>query len=336
MHKTRGNYPMKSILLTSTALVMVAGAAAAEVTFSGSAEAKFNDNGGVATFTTDVDATLNLSQDLDNGMTVSASFDVVDGNGSVFSLKGDNVSLTFGTNNADLNGAAYDAVGDEMSATLGAGEEGLDDGVSASFNLGTATVLVSAADPFDADDIELGLKANAGGFDLGLGLAGDDFVATAAGNAGGLDVTLRVGTLGGSNEWNAEVSYPLGAVTVGASLDSNDTWEITADYAADGVSAGVSFDSNDDYELTAGYSMGDVSVSGGINQDSDFKVVVMYTIMEGLTAEAGMTYAEEVYARVDYDLGGGASLTVSQADAADIDDAEDMAAGTTVALSFSF
>jgi hypothetical protein len=328
---------MKSILLTSTALVMVAGAAAAEVTFSGDASAEYNSNTG---FATDANVTASLSAEMDNGLTVSTSFDLLGGAVGNVSVTGDNVSLTFGLNGADLNGAAFAAYGDG-AGVVGVGEENLDDGVAASFGLGGATIYVSAvydtvADEFSTDDIELGLSTSAGGFDVGLGLADGDFGASASGNAGGLDVTLAVSSIAGANAWDASVSYPMGAVTLGASLDSTDAWEVTADYAADGVSAGVSFDSNDDYELTAGYSMGDVSVSGGINQDSDFKVVVMYTIMEGLTAEAGMTYAEEVYARVDYDLGGGASLTVSQADAADIDDAEDMAAGTTVALSFSF
>lgn len=66
---------MKRILLASTAIVAFAGAAAAEVTFSGDAEFGYNDEFDDGFFW-EVGATLNFSQELDNGLTASVKGDV--------------------------------------------------------------------------------------------------------------------------------------------------------------------------------------------------------------------------------------------------------------------
>ena len=78
---------MKSILLTSTALVMTAGIAAAEVTFSGTAKFGYNDtdhaSGASASEPfSDMDLNIAFSKELDNGYTAAASveLDYADGN----------------------------------------------------------------------------------------------------------------------------------------------------------------------------------------------------------------------------------------------------------------
>ncbi len=120
---------MKRILLTSTALVAFAGAAAAEVTFGGDAELGYNDDFSGGIFWS-FGLTVNGSMELDNGLKASISGDVelvnapevddqgtfdpsddvvINGSGSsafdgndvqiddlVISLSSDNASLTFG------------------------------------------------------------------------------------------------------------------------------------------------------------------------------------------------------------------------------------------------
>lgn len=109
---------MKRILLASTAIVAFAGAAAAEVTFTGTATLGYNDTDSGAGvvfvlpatnwdneegFYSDLDITAGLSQELDNGLTVAASINLDDfGNGTdtgydyVLSLTAENAGLYYG------------------------------------------------------------------------------------------------------------------------------------------------------------------------------------------------------------------------------------------------
>ena len=333
---------MKSILLTSTALVAFAGAAAADghtsIDFSGEASAEFNSLTGYAVTT---EATATMSATLDNGLTAGASL-TFDGNvgiadadqvthGSI-SLSSDTASITFGTG---LDGAAFTAVGDDIA--IGDGEEGVD-GIVGTFSMGSADVTVSAPiaegdTTMSADDIEVGLTTDVNGWALGLGYADGAVVGTVAGNAGGLDVTAGFGSA--MNEWDLGLSYPLGPVTVSASTDEASAWTVGADYDnGAGVTAGFEYNADETYELSAGYASGAMSI-GVATDGSDFSADVAYD-MGALVLMAGTTYTDGIYARADYDLGGGAAFYVTHADTADIDPDEDIAAGTTVGLSFEF
>ena len=115
---------MKNILLTSTALVAFAGAAAAgghtAVGFGGEASAKYNSLTGYATA---AEMTASASATLDNGLTASTSFTLETTNfgsgefgaGSV-SLSSDTASLTFGT---AVVGAVFAATGDKYAIGSG-------------------------------------------------------------------------------------------------------------------------------------------------------------------------------------------------------------------------
>ena len=333
---------MKSILLTSTALVAFAGAAAADghtsISFSGEAAAEFNTLTGYAI---DTDLSVAMSATLDNGLTAAASIDVEANEGTSgedtvthgsVSLSSDTASITFGTG---LDGAAFTAVGDDIA--IGDGEEGVD-GIVGTFSMGSADVTVSAPiaegdTAMSADDIEVGITTDVNGWALGLGYADGDIVGTAAGNAGGLDITAGFGSA--MNEWDLGVSYPIGAVTLSASTDEASAWTVGAEYDnGAGTTAGFEYNADETYELTAGFESGAMSVDGKYN-GTDFGLDVAYD-MGALVVGAGTTYTDGIYARADYDLGGGASAYVTHADTVDIDPAEDIAAGTTVGLSFTF
>ena len=145
---------MKNILLTSTALVAFAGAAAAgghtSVSFGGEASAEYNTETG---YTTAAEMTATASATLDNGITASTSFTLETKNfgsgefgaGSV-SLSSDTASLTFGT---AVVGAVFAATGDAYKIGSGAVDDGEVAGIAASATFGAATLFVSAA--VDAD-----------------------------------------------------------------------------------------------------------------------------------------------------------------------------------------
>ncbi len=140
---------MKNILLTSTALVAFAGAAAAgghtSVSFGGEASAEYNS---VTGYTTAAEMTASASATLDNGLTASTSFTLETTNfgsgefgaGSV-SLSSDTASLTFGT---AVVGAVFAAAGDEYAIGHGGVDDGEIAGIAASATFGATTLFVSA------------------------------------------------------------------------------------------------------------------------------------------------------------------------------------------------
>ena len=320
---------MKNILLTTTALVAFAGAAAADghtsVSFSGAASAEYNSLGG---FNTDADLDATMSAELDNGLSVSTkiSFDtanfgsIADGTvaGSL-TLSSDTASLSFGTG---MNGAAFNAVGD----TIGFGDdEETVDGVTASYTMGAGTLFVSmplaaGATEVASTDIEVGVTAAVGAMTVGFAMADSDFVGKVSGTAAGASFTVAAGSVADVNRWDVSASYPVGAVTVGYTVDDSEAWEASAAYAADGLSAKATY----------------------VSASETYKVEGSYDMGNGAVVNAGYLAAtEEMYIGGSYALGGGASAYASYVDSTTATAASeiggpDYAGGTTVGVSFTF
>lgn len=353
---------MKSILLASASIVAFAGAAAAEVTFSGSAELGYNDtdidadgNDSVAGFYSDLDLTVTLSQTLDNGLTVGAAFaisDVFDGsmdsNDYELFVTSDNAGLYFGdTEHAAIGhwSEAGDMAQDNFNEVDG--ETVLrGDMTFGSVSASVSYALFDSAGAAVTDDINnmgVGVTADLGSFTVMLayqeegddgaydGVTGEQVLGLAASaSLGGADLTFAYAdnSTTGENSIGLGVSYPAGPVTISAAyvVESDaaldDYWEIGAAYAQGPVTASVSFDSTDDWSLEGSYDVGN-----------------------GLVVYAGMVDAgDDLYIGGAYDLGGGASLLVSYADDGDGDEADgdddiganDYQVGTTVEVSFEF
>ncbi|WP_417246420.1 porin [Celeribacter sp.] len=120
---------MKNILLSSAAIALLAGAASAEVTWSGDAEIGYNDDFEDGVYW-DAGLYVNMSQELNNGWTASASLDIdlednsqgstytlgdVDSSDWVVSLSNDMFSLSFG--DVDTAMASFDYVTGLFAAT---------------------------------------------------------------------------------------------------------------------------------------------------------------------------------------------------------------------------
>jgi len=331
---------MKNILLTTTALVAFAGAAAADghtsVSFSGEASVEYNSNDG---YSTAAEMTATGSATLDNGLTASTSLTVDAVAGSIsagsISLSSDTASLTFGT---DLDGAVFTAVGDDY-AIGDDGEEGVAEGLVASVTMGETTLTVSApmGATIETADVEVGVTTSAAGWSLGFGLANDAYAMTAAGTAGGADIGFGMSS---DSEWDVSVAYPVGAVTVSASTDEAEAWTVGAAYAADGVSAGFELNADESWEVTAGYAADGVTVAAAFTDASVMTLGATYDMGNGLTVGAGIEDTVN-YAFASYDLGGGANAFVDYTDAAaaleEVGPSErDIATGTTVGVSFTF
>ena len=321
------------ILLTTTALVAFAGAAAADghtsVSFSGAASAEYNSVGG---FNTDADLDATMSAELDNGLTASVTIGIDTANfageatkSGNLTLSSDTASLTFGN---DVSSASFSAVGDTIG--FGDGEDGIT-GVIGSYTMGAATLFVSMPVPtgvagttVDSTDVEVGVTAAVGAMTVGLAMADSDFVGKVSGTAAGASFTVAAGSVANANRWDVAVSYPAGPVTVGYTVDDTTAWEVSADYAEGGLAAGVAYSTD-----AAGATSYDIEGS--------------YDMSNGLVVSAGMLNSgDDTYLGAAYSLGGGASAYASYVkdtgtqNAANEIGANDYARGTTVGVSFTF
>lgn len=335
---------MKSILLTSTALVAFAGAATAgghtSISFSGEASAEYNSITGFGT-STSMDASMSAA--LDNGLTATASLsfesdDEMDGTitGGSVGLEGDSAGVTFGYG---LDGAAFTAgPGDDYG--LGLGEEGVN-GVTGFMGFGSAMLYVSApvADDTSTDALEFGLTTDLNGWSVALGATGaGDFGATAAGTVGAADLNFGFSS---NDEWDVGVSYAFGAVTVGVETDETEVITANVDYDGGAFSAGLEIDTDENWEVSLGYDASGVVVDASFNSAEEFVLGATYDAGNGLTVGAGLEADESTYAFAEMDLGGGASAFLDWTEAAggleEVGPSErDIAEGTTVGLSFEF
>jgi len=325
---------MKNILLTTSALVAFAGAAAADghtsVSWSGEASAEYNSVSGYATA---AELTASASATLSNGLTATTSIDIDGAAGTVsfgdITVANDTVTVTFGE---ELHGAAFAAVGDDYGT--GAGEDGSMNGLTAEISLGTATVYVSAPglDDLDASAIEVGVSATVGDIALNAALANGDYAVTGSSAVAGASVGFGLATDG---FWDASLSYPTGDLTLSFETDEASAWTLGASYSAsDELTAGIEYNADETYEATLAYAAGDAVFNAGFD-GSNVELSAGYTTGD-IYAEIGLTYGAEAYVTANYDLGGGASAYVSYAEAEEIDIAEDVAEGTTVGVSFNF
>jgi hypothetical protein len=367
---------MKRILLTSTALVAFAGAAAADVSFSGSAEFSYNDGDG---FESTVSLTASGSQALNNGYTATASLtaEVVDdgledaGEGPFtagnISVANDSSSITFHVV-GDGAGAAHisDVVGGS-AGLAGIFSENANETATISGSATVAGATISAS-LHDGNAYEIGVSTDLGGTMVAVGYAGGDFGASLSGAASSVDYTLafasndtfgvEVSTTAGGADlslsmaegsvWEIGASMPLGAATVGLTLDNTQAWEVSLETALDAVSLGFTFDNLSAWTMSADYAAGDLTVGFDTDSASAWNIDLTYDLGNGLTAGAGTTSTSVNYAEVNYDLGGGAALSLEYGSGNVVDPEdplallselgpdEDIAEGTTLSVSFSF
>jgi len=361
---------MKRILLTSTAMVAFAGAAAADISFSGTAE--FSYNSLTATYGSDTTITAAASQELNNGYTASVSF-TIDPDALTAALEGDEDAITAGSitisndsssityhgNPGSGVGAAYIGTGASDMMTdneITFGDDG-DDQVNETAEITASTTMAGATirASLDGSDLQLGVSTDLGGtaldagFDnatgaFGLQIGGDasgvsytlgmdsenNYGLNAGITAGGADITVDFGDAG----WKVGASMPLGVATVGVSLTDQEAWEVTVDTALDAVALGMTV-SKADWSMTADYAAGDVTLGFSTDKAGEWALDAGYDLGNGITAGAGTSKIDGNYVDVAYDLGGGASATImygSQEDAG----ADDIAEGTTIKVSFAF
>jgi len=343
---------MKRILLASASMVGLAGAAAAEVSFGGSATLGYNDtveNG----FYWSSNLGVTFSQELNNGLTAAASFDfdVADGNtgvdlsagGYVLSLTTDMGGLYFGdvdpVADSEWSGVDGSAVAGFNDADVHFDVAGFDAILRGEVMFGGIEAMVSwgvgpnAFSGNDLDAMQIYARGAFGNFAFqaayqdSFGPTPEIFGLAVSTNFAGADAKLAYLGDGTETSIGVELGYPVGPVQLGAYYTSNDiaddSWGVSAGYASGPITADIFYD-----------------VDQGA--DGQFGIEGTYDIGNGLMAWAGvLDNGDAYYVAATYDLGAGASLLVSYADDSNnpLNDeigAPDLMAGATVELSFEF
>ena len=272
---------MKNVLFATTALVLTAGVASAEVTFSGTGQVSLSSTAGADyVANTHLDLSVAISGATDNGMTFSTS-----------------VGYDAGQQ-ADYNDD-YQLDAAETGWATGAPE------VAIGYNGVTLTVQQSGVDNLfdDAAAHDLGVAGSASGVDYALttDLNGGDYSYKVGYTMGDLSATVT-----GTNDKNVggtaskvAVSYVVAGATLSASVQNEDGT------AEDDATVGVS------------YSMGAASVSytairPGSNGDfgDEWDAKISYTA-GAVSGYITMDEADTTHLVAEYDLGGATAFVSS-------------------------
>jgi hypothetical protein len=268
---------MKKVLLTTTALVMTAGVAAADVSFSGEAGIAFVDDNGASDATrtgmfvaSHYDLNVAVSASADNGLTMSAGFDM--GSGEKIDYDDDDA--------LEVQGAA---VGDADVAvsyngwTLTVDQNGIDnlfddsqaEDMSIAGSIGGLSVAVATDLENSTNSYKLGYSLG----DIALTLTGtnnDD----AGGDASGISVSYPMGALtlsasvsdesnDAEDDTSIGLTYAMDAITVsytsitpGSNGSMGDEWDAKISYATGAMSASIALDEADATTMIANYDLG--------------------------------------------------------------------------------
>ncbi len=331
---------MKNVLFTTTALVAMAGAAAADshagVSWAGDVEVGYNDviDGGFY-----VDGGLDLTGfvALENDVTVEVTFGAdIYGPGSNTHLEWDDFPtlvvttnlLTFTAGTIESAGADNYSAVDGMGGTAGFFEENGEFLVRLDATFGDIAVAVSGVatnDQFGGpiDTLSVGASGSFGAVDFGIGYDDGGEVGVNVGTSlGSIDLDLAYQTDGVDNSIGLGVGATLGSV------------ELAAYYA-------MNTGTDDAYGVSADASFGSVNVGAYWDADaggaSNFGVDLDMAVSDTITAYAGYDQADSFYVGAIMTIAEGAAVGASYADTAGADHGpEDFKDGISVWFSAEF
>ncbi|PJE27729.1 outer membrane protein OmpU [Pseudooceanicola antarcticus] len=255
---------MKKILFASTALVVTAGAAAADITLSGSANMGLYYDGTTTIVKNEIDFGINASATTDSGIEFGASIDLDAAHNDSTStqdpgsfdpevyISSGGLTLTVG----DI-GEAADVAG---LADVGFDELAVDDDAEGVVALGSHDVSVA----YSMGDYSFGASFDSASSDWGVSVSG---------SASDLSFALGYAETAGADNFILDLSYDLGDVTVGAVY-------------LDGTAAGYGFDvAYTAGDLTVTFVYGDTDAAG---DEADYGVGAAYDLGSGLGVAGGL------------------------------------------------
>jgi outer membrane protein OmpU len=272
---------MKNVLFATTALVLTAGVASAEVTFSGAAGAGVAQTKGTdMEVWSGIDLNVAASATTDSGMTVSVAEDF--GGGELIDWDDD---YAVDAQTSDLDQPAVTIVSGGVTIVLDNDQvdhldsDAVAGDMSVSAAMGDATIaVVLDVDQSSGTDFSWSLGYSMG--QIGLSASGQD------------------------DSSNFGATYTMGDVVLGVSTDDDGagttTNEVTLDYTAGAMTLGLAADDQDAWSISVGYTAGAMSANFGTNQDSEWDMNASYDLGGGVTARASINEAEFMAAGINF------------------------------------
>ena len=278
---------MKRILLTTTSLVLAAGVAQADVSFSGTAGVALIDDNGASVATRDgmffesyYDFDIAASAESDNGVSVSLGFDMGAGNKIDY-------------NDDDVLEAQGNTVGD-ADVTVGYA------GWTLTVDQGGIDNLFDDTD--GAQDVKIAGSIAGWSVAMTTDQEGSTSSYKVGGNVAGVALTFT-GTNNDDALGNAtgiSASYAMGALTVNAAMsdesdDAEDDTSVGFTYAMDSLTVGYTTIKpgadggfGDEWDLSVGYSAGAVAASFALDETDATTIILDYGLGGGASAFAAM------------------------------------------------
>jgi outer membrane protein OmpU len=302
---------MKNVLLSTTALVFMAGVASADITMSGSAAIKSSNFGeGEAaaassdqaiSATTDVVITLSGGND---AISYSASLELDEDGG----LSDGPLNVTMGGLSLDYDDGALGMVSSDDDT----GEDDAYGDYKIGYSMGGLSVSYTGDNESDDNIMSLGYAAD------GMSVTITDTTETAA--AGDADTTN-----GDKDETKIAVSYSMGAYTINGSSTNNDEYDVSVAYdMGNGTTVTVGTDENNTHFISATSTVaGGLSVTAKQEMNDDDSDGNNETELSVSYTEGAMSFSvaydsgqknhfgdeAETVISASYDLGGGATLS---------------------------
>ena len=298
---------MKKVLLTTTALVMTAGVAAADVTFSGSAELTYGNWNSLGAGAEGWNATTDLGVSMSgeaSGVAYTAGLTVDEADSGTaaniagaITLSASGLSLSY-EDGGEMDAGDVNTAGDAETGDLKIAYAG--NGVTVSYVENTdgaqGTKGASKIDlGYTMGDITVGYSTNStdktsGGAQvntISASFAAGDLTVKVSGNDGKITST---GTTEASAQWDASVGYVIGASTVTLATDETSKTAVSVATSLNDVTLTAKAKDGDN-ELKVGYTMGDITMSYAYDEGA------------GIAATDDGDDAQTIIS-ISYDLGG--------------------------------
>ena len=308
---------MKKLLLTTTALAGMTGAAVADVSFSGGANINYKtaEGGNEAVFSSD----SNLTATMSNGGAYSASVGVAlaEGTSSTAPAAAVTVTLPMATIQVSEGGDIAEA-SRSFSRVAGMAHIGTTENTTIqtkfSASLGDISASFTSDLNLDSDNSSFGASGSFGGMDFTFGSKNEDMGISLSGAALGGTVKVAFQEIGTASNSGVSVAIPVSGSTLTLNADDTsgvDGWSASVATTVNGASVTVGTDD-------AGATTVDVSapIAGGATFVADYS-----------------TSANSSEYGVSYDLGGGATFLLSHSE---FTSSDTYALGTNMKLSFTF
>jgi len=277
---------MKRILLTTTSLVLAAGVAQADVSFSGKGEVSYAKAGAADDMAvrSGFDLNIAMSGASDNGITYSMGADVgagdlIDRNDD-FEIDAQGADVTTPTMTIGYGGLTITAKQDGIDDLYSDDQNG-DVGISGS--MGGLSFAVVAETTDGANSTSFSLSGATGGMTWGFVSTDDNGSGAAAQKvtagytvSDSLSASFKYDTKGDADAiTTVGITNAMGAITVGLSADDNDDWDASVAYTAGALTASIATDEDSAWEVVSEYDLGGGATAFLTTTESEFTALGM-------------------------------------------------------------